>query len=172
LGVEWLATGHSFPYPPPLEEEAEAEASNGESDADKRLDEIEAALEQAESTPLAIEDSPEAPNARALADLKRIATDKSLPRGTRLRAALAGELGFDDEQLTRLGEELTNAAVKSTGSRFRQVTQDLTSAIDEVGYRPDPLIEEALKTAMFSHGLTRDGAVTLLSALQTNDKYR
>jgi len=157
VSVAWMVAGDS----------AHAEApQHVPEDAVQRIADIEAMLEEAESGPLGVEKGEDGPNGRALADLRRIAADESLPRGTRRRAALAGEIGFGDAELAREAEQLAQAAAASTASRFRQVAQDLASATDEVGYKPAPVVEEALKTAMYSHGLTRDGAVTLLSALQ------
>jgi len=140
-----------------------AQAAGEDAWFDERLEEIERMLEQEPDTPV--------PTARleaderlsqALTDVRRIAQNPEAPAKQRTRAATIGELAFGDEDLGRLREELARPTAQQKMQRFQRVSDDLASAVAELGYDPPPMIREALKTAMYHHGLTRDGAAVLL----------
>jgi len=177
--VDWLATGRESGGRPTADidrygraERFELPASAVE-EAQRRLDDIATMLEEAESLPLEVENSPKGgPNMRALRDIRQIAHDDILPRDIRMRAAQYGEMGFQDPRLAELREQLERENFRTLGNRFREIAADLDSAIKEVGYEPGRLVREGLKTAMYSHGLTRDGAVTLLQFLQADQEQR
>jgi len=177
VSVEWLATGRetlerakeSAPHLFRRRDEATVTAQAAGEDAwfwgteDERLEEIERMLEQEPDTPV--------PTARleaderlsqALTDVRRIAQNPEAPVKQRTRAATIGELAFGDEDLGRLREELARPTAQQKMQRFQRVSDDLASAVAELGYDPPPMIREALKTAMYHHGLTRDGAAVLL----------
>lgn len=168
MSLEWMATGYGEPHLV-SDQVALYELAPGTEAARARLDEIEKLLDHLGPRPLTVADqAPDTQLAQVLRDLRATARDQELPRPLRLRAARAGATAFADDDLARLQEALEQEAAEATGRTFRRVTQDLEAAICEVGYEPRPLVREGLKTAMYSHGLTRSGAVTLLQFLQAD----
>jgi transcriptional regulator with XRE-family HTH domain len=183
VSVEWLATGRetlerakeSAPHLFRRRDEAAVTAQAAGEDAwfDERLEEIERMLEQEPDTPV--------PTARleanellsqALTDVRRIAQNPEAPAKQRTRAATIGELAFGDEDLGRLREELARPTTQQKMQRFQRISDDLASVATEIGYDPPLSIREALKTAMYHHGLTREGAAVLLQFISAELEQR
>lgn len=134
---------------------------------EKRLDEIERLVEAEQQLPIPTDRVAQKDElSRALTYIRTLVPDQNVRRTDRLRGARLGEDAFGDPEIARLREELDEQKLRKTGHRFRQISTDLADAAKEVGYEPPDLVWEGIKAAMYSHGLTRDGAVTLLQFIQ------
>ncbi|KAB7624358.1 helix-turn-helix domain-containing protein [Alkalilimnicola sp. S0819] len=102
---------------------------------------------------------------RALRDrLHEIATAPSAQDRQKARAELMLKIAFADQAASTAVSERR----KGLGARMRQVDADLDAAIESVGVELDPMIREGLKTVMYAHGLTTDGAVVFLEFLRAS----
>jgi transcriptional regulator with XRE-family HTH domain len=129
----------------------------------KRIEDIELLLEDEAHFVIPQERMTEKPELyEAKQSLIGIVAHPSASPDVRAKADKILELAYGDDgasarDRSRLG---------SVGERLKKARRAYEDAVHAVGYQPQPQLEETIKHLLFSNGLTEDGAVLLLDAIQ------
>ena len=137
-------------------------SGEGKAKIDVELDAIEERLNRIE-VPVTQEQLRENPELSLLKQrITRILGNPDATGLQRARADVFLSLAFQDKDAYSRYEQ----RIQDVKGRLRAARRTYEDAIKAVGYEPPPILAEALKTAIFVHGLEIEGVVILLEALK------
>lgn len=155
LGVDarWLVTGHGNPVP------ASAEPVRSVSDVTRRLDEIEARLEELPDVRAGVE-APEFKGLRA--ELSGLAVDEALPERLRSRADLVLRVVYEDAE-AEARQERRARRVRADLRRQRMLVDDVIATLD---WSPSPVTREVLLGLVSQYNLDEAALAVLLREIR------
>lgn len=157
VSLDWLATGQGH---------ALAGEAVNRSAVDERQKAIMAMLND-ETMPMAAERLQQRPDLVEIRrELEDMAHRQGLSESQRGFADLLLRLAFDDvsaAQRSRLREERLHAQLRASGAAFQK-------AVDVVGWQPPAAFGQALRTLIFSYGISLEDAISVLDALKYDMK--
>lgn len=136
-------------------------------EVDKYFSEVEARLNQ-ESLPITPQHLDVSPELKTIRQkLETIWREPTSTPGNRARAGLILRLAFRHPDAM----SATRASAKDAKQLMQKSSESLKAAEMAVGWTPPVLVQQAILTALFSYGLTPDGATAVLQMLHSQAKH-
>jgi len=163
VNISWLITGEGDMRGAEAKENPISRSVGEEKQIANQLDKVEQQLD------LQPQPIPQWQQDKVLASihqqLKNIAALKTIPPRLTARANSILRFSYGDKE----AEEIMEERIKAVRSNFREVMHSYKDATKEIDYEPPILITQAIKTVMFTEGLTKEGATILLNALKEQE---